>query len=244
MWRGVAEREPVSGQLVPVDEVEVDGRGGGEDEDGAAGRNDVERRRRGAEDRGVDRAVGRATGTLRPCVGGVDVVAPCTQHRCEEPADESLADDEHAASRHAFGAPEHAGERLEVGADCVADGIRQLEPVGGLDLLGEASRDDRRRGEARRRSTHGLRGSARTRRREGGGSARRARRPPAARRPRGRAPSRPARRRSSRRPSRRARRRARASARPARARPRGGAVRLRRARPRARPHRMDSLAVR
>ncbi len=52
------------------------------------------------------------------------VVAAPLEHRAEEPADEAVADDEHASARHPLDAAQHAGERLDHRRLRVVDAVR------------------------------------------------------------------------------------------------------------------------
>ena len=118
------------GQLAAVDRLGGQLAGVGEDEHRAARRDRLERASStppgAAEDGRVDRAV-RARG--RRARGSTStantVVAAPLEHGAEQPADEAVADDEHAAARHALGAAEHAGERLDVSSRA------RRRPVGG-----------------------------------------------------------------------------------------------------------------
>jgi hypothetical protein len=139
MCRGVAEREPVSVSSRAVDLIQVDHGGGGEDEDGAAGRDGLEWGGRSAENGGIDRAVRSPSRAFRVRVDGEDVVAAASEHLREEPADEALADDEHAPSRHPLGTAQHTGQRLDVGARRVVDRTRKGNPLGRRHLLREAA---------------------------------------------------------------------------------------------------------
>ena len=108
----------------------------------------VERRRRSAENDRADGAVGCVARPLRPRVACEHLVAAARQHCGEHLSDEALADHEHPAARHTLGPAQHACEGLEVRAERVLDSIRQLDPFGRLDRVGEATGDDRRRREA------------------------------------------------------------------------------------------------
>ena len=66
-----------------------------------------------ADDGRVDRPVRRAARAPRVGVDREHVVAAPLEHRPEEPADEAVADDEHAPARHALRAAQHARERLD-----------------------------------------------------------------------------------------------------------------------------------
>ncbi len=70
------------------------------------------------------------------------------EHGAEQPAHEPVPDHERASARQTLGSPQHARERLDVGADGVVEAVGQLDPVVSPDALGEAAGDDRRPGEA------------------------------------------------------------------------------------------------
>ena len=180
-------------QLAPVDGVRVDRPGIREHEHRPTRRDQLERRRRRAQDGRVHRPVRRAAGALRVRVDRVDVVAAPAQHLREEPPDEALADHEHAPAWHALGSPQDAGERLDVGADRVAQPVRNRHAARLADPLREPARHDRRRGESLARRLVSGQAALALAAGQVVDRARAAFRPHPARPPRARAPSRPAR---------------------------------------------------
>ncbi len=136
------------GQLPPVDGRRRDLAGIREDEHGAAGRDRLERGRHAAvprEDDRIDRPVRRPSGAPGIRIDREHVVAAALEDEPEEPADEPVADDEHASARNPRHSPEDAGERLDHRPAPVGPVVGELDPSVRTDALGEAARPDRRR---------------------------------------------------------------------------------------------------
>ena len=135
------------GQLAPVDVVEVDRRGRGEDEHAPARRNRLERGGGTAEDDGVDRAVRRAAGAVRPGVDREDLVAAPLEHGREEPSDEAVPDDEDSAlaTRSAPRSTQASGSTYVPSASSIPSGSGRRSPP---PPAPRSRRNDRRRREA------------------------------------------------------------------------------------------------
>ncbi len=116
------------------------------------GRDRLERRRDAAapgEHHRVDGPVRRATRATWVGVDREHLVAPSLEHEAEEPADEAVADDQHAPRGHPGRAAEDTGERLDHRPAPVGPVVRELDPGLRADALREAAGPDRRLREPR-----------------------------------------------------------------------------------------------
>jgi hypothetical protein len=141
-------------ELVPVDRIEIERSGRGEDDERPAG--DEPTRglvctSGGCEYGRVDLAPWRLdAGQREPVlarVEPVDTIAAAAQHLYEEVADEAAPNDEHAATGHALRRAQYAGERLGESGDGIVHRRRNVDPVPCERAFGEAAGLDRRRAE-------------------------------------------------------------------------------------------------
>src|SRR6266542_4706292 len=139
------------GELTPVHRIEIEPARVREHEYDPARRERGERGRHAAsraQDRRVDGCVRQPGCTLRNAVVNEHLVAAMPQQCREQLPDEAAADHEEASARNALRAAQHACERLGVGAERIADRIRQRDEGVAPSALGESTRPDRRLGEA------------------------------------------------------------------------------------------------
>ena len=114
------------------------------------GSDPFERGRRGsrrADHDRVDRRVRFRSGAARISVEREHVVAAAREHRCEQPADESLPEHEHASRRHRVRSAHDARERLERRRLGVAQPGGKIDPRVRAHPFRETAGTDRRCGE-------------------------------------------------------------------------------------------------
>jgi hypothetical protein len=137
-------------QLAAIDMLEIKPAGGGEDEQCAPWRevpSSLVRAGEGAEDGSVDRSVRNASHPFRLVVDREHVIAAVPENSGEEPTDEAVPEDQYSTARHAFRAPQDAGEWLCVGRMRIIERGRKVDPCPRRRPLRQPTGLDRRRAE-------------------------------------------------------------------------------------------------